>query len=428
MRIVLTSHGSTGDIYPVIGLAVALRRRGHRVRFATIPHYQPEIEAAGVEFYPLCPNWEQPDLAYWMGRLNKLRNPVHQLREIYVGARAYIPEMIARMDAIMPETDLLVSSYLFPMNRGIADRHGVPFATLAFAPHVIPSPDYAPENLPSPRWLGTCTRRAWNRWLWKTANAVVDRTINASVADALRRAALPKVRHFFSRPAELVLVTVPETIFRVPGAEIESRFHYTGYLRWQAAENAALEDEVRAFVADAPGGKVPIITFGSMVYDNAGTWMERFIRAWPRGRKVVIQRGWAQFPQFGDAEHIKVVGKVSHDRLFHYASAVAHHGGAGTTASALHAGVPQVIVPHIGDQFYFGAQMERIGVGLRLKKAVWPEQLHLTFDRLLADPNRVSNAGRIAAELRVENGPECAADLLERFVARQRRGASAETP
>lgn len=206
MRIVLTSHGSTGDIYPVIALAVALRDRGHAVKFATIPHYQAEIEAAGIEFYALCPNWEQPDLSYWMGRLNKIRNPVHQLREIYVGARAYIPEMIARMDAIMPGTDLLVSSYLFPMNKGIADRHGVPFATLAFAPHVIPSPDFPPENLPAPRWLGQTARRAWNRWLWKTANAVVDRTINTSIADALRAANLPKVRNFFSKPAERILV------------------------------------------------------------------------------------------------------------------------------------------------------------------------------------------------------------------------------
>lgn len=416
MRIVLTSHGSTGDIYPVIALAVALRRRGHAVRFATIPHYQPEIEAAGVEFYPLCPNWEQPDLAYWMGRLNKLRNPVHQLREIYVGAKAYIPEMIARMDALMPETDLLVSSYLFPMNRGIADRHGVPFATLAFAPHVIPSPDYPPENLPSPRWLGRTARRAWNRWLWKTANAVVDRTINASVADALRRANLAKVRHFFSRPAERVLVTVPESIYRIPGAEIEGRFRYTGYLRWQSPENPALDEEVRAFAADAPGGRVPIITFGSMVYDNAGAWVERFIRAWPQGRKVVLQRGWAQFPQFGGADHIKVVGKVSHDQLFRHGSAIIHHGGAGTTASALHAGVPQIVVPHIGDQNYFGEQMERIGVGQRVRKPHWPEQLHLALDRLLASPERLARAASVAEALRRENGPEKAAHELEAFV------------
>ena len=425
MRIVLTSHGSTGDIYPVIALAVALKHRGHEVKFATIPHYQAEVESAGIEFYPLCPNWEQPDLAYWMGRLNKIRNPVYQLREIYVGAKAYIPEMIARMDAIMPGTDLLVSSYLFPMNKGIADRHGVPFATLAFAPHVIPSPDFPPENLPAPRWLGRATRRAWNRWLWKTANAIVDRTINTSIADSLRAANLPKVRNFFSKPAERVLVTVPEKYFRVPGAEIDDRFRYVGYLRWQAAENPSLDAELGEFTADVPGGKVPVLTFGSMVYENSGAWMERFLRAWPSDRKIVVQRGWAQFPQLGKADHIKILGKVSHDQLFRHASAVIHHGGAGTTASALHAGVPQIVVPHIGDQNFFGQEVERFGCGFRLKKAVWPEQLHLALDRLLADPARLRRAAEVGRELRAENGPENAAQELEAYVAKRRAATTA---
>ncbi len=424
MRIVLTSHGSTGDIYPVIALAVALQKAGHKVRFATIPHYQAEIEAAGVEFFALCPNWEQADLTYWMGRLNKIRNPVYQLREIYVGARSYIPEMISRMDAIMPETDLLVSSYLFPMNKGIADRHGVPFATLAFAPHVIPSPDYPPENIPAPRWLGRAAHRAWNRWLWRTGNAIVDRTINSSVSEALRAAGLPKVRNFFSRPAERVLVTVPEKLFRVPGAEIDARFRYIGYLRWQSAEVPALDAELREFTAPA-GGRVPVLTFGSMVYEDAGAWMERFIRAWPRDRRIIVQRGWAQFPQFGDAEHIKIIGKVSHDQLFKHASAIIHHGGAGTTASALYSGVPQIVVPHIGDQNFFGTEVERFGCGFRLKKAVWPEQLHGALDRLLADPVRVKRAAEVGRELRLENGPANAVVELERFALERRRELAA---
>ena len=426
MRIVLTSHGSTGDIYPVIALAVALQRAGHSVRFATIPHYKDDIEAAGVEFYALCPNWEQADLAYWMGRLNKIRNPIYQLREIYVGAKSYIPEMIARMDSIMPETDLLVSSYLFPMNKGIADRHGVPFATLAFAPHVIPSPDFPPEHIPAPHWLGRPLRRAWNRWLWKTANAVVDRTINVSIADALRAADLPKVRNFFSRPAERILVTVPDNLFRVPGAEIDERFRYTGYMRWQSAESPTLDAELRAFTADVPGGKVPVLTFGSMVYENAGAWMERFVRAWPRDRKIIVQRGWAQFPQFGEADHIKIIGKVSHDQLFQHASAIIHHGGAGTTASALHAGVPQIVVPHIGDQNFFGSEVERFGCGFRLKKAVWPEQLHHALDRLLADPVRARRATEVRLDLLAQNGPATAVRELEAFVAESRKVPLAE--
>lgn len=414
MRVILTSHGSTGDIYPVIALGVALQRAGHHVRFATIPHYQGDVESAGLEFLPLCPDWEQADLSYWMGRLQKIRTPIYQLRELYVGAHRYIPEMIRRMDAAMTDCDLLVSSYLFPMNKGIADRRGVPFATLAFAPHVIPSPDYPPENIPSPQWLGRTTRRAWNRWLWQTANAIVDRVINATVANSLRAAGLPKVRNFFSKPAERVLVTLPEALFRRPDADIDSRFRFTGYCRWQAPEDAALEDEITAFTG---GELVPILTFGSMVYDNAGGTMERFVKAWPAKRKIIIQRGWAQFPNLGAEDHIMVIGQVSHDQLFRHASAVIHHGGAGTTGSALHAGKPQLIVPHIGDQNFFGMEMERLGVGQRLGRNWWPEHLHTNLDKLLADPGRTDRAAALAIQLAQENSPANAIRELVAFVA-----------
>ncbi len=418
MRVILTSHGSTGDIYPVIALAVALQQAGHHVRFATIPHYQLEIEQAGIEFLPLCPNWAQADLSYWMGRLQKIRTPVYQLRELYVGARQYIPEMIARMDRALADADLLVSSYLFPMNRAIAERRGVPFATFAFAHHVIPSPDYPPENLPSPRWMGNRLRRSWNKWLWKTGDAVVDRVINGTIAGELRAARLAKVRHFFAAPAERVLVAVSEQLMRPQEAEIDDRFRFTGYCRWQAPEDPVLETELRAFTG---GEQVPVLTFGSMVYDNPGAVMERFVRAWPKNRKIIVQRGWAQFPQLGDEAAFKVIGKVSHDQLFRHASAIIHHGGAGTTASALHAGKPQIVVPHIGDQTFFGMEVERLGCGFRERRTRWPEHLHLALDRLTANPAHARRAAEVRAILARENGPARAIEELERFVVEKRK-------
>lgn len=426
MRVILTSHGSTGDIYPIIGLGVALQKAGHDVRFATIPHYQTEIETAGVEFYPLCPNWEQADLSYWMGRLQKIRTPIYQLREVYVGAKAYIPEMITRMDAALATADLLVSSYLFPMNKGIADRRHVPFATFAFAHHVVPSPDYPPENVPSPRWLPRKVRRGWNQWLWRMGNGIVDRVINNEVRGPMRAAGLPKVRHFFSEPADRVLVGVSEKLMRPAQAQIDPRFRFTGYCRWQAPADPKLENELLEFCR---GERVPVVTFGSMVYDNPGAAMERLVHSWPRNRKLIVQRGWAQFPALADDGHIKVIGKVSHDQLFRHAAAVVHHGGAGTTASALHAGKPQVIVPHIGDQTFFGREVERLGCGFRISKNRWPELLHAAFDRLLANPAYAQNAARVQNLLLNENGPARAIEELERFVAESKhRSALGTTP
>jgi vancomycin aglycone glucosyltransferase len=321
------------------------------------------------------------------------------------------------MDAALATTDLLVSSYLFPMNKGIADRRGVPFATFSFTPHVIPSPDYPPENIPSPHWLPREMRRNWNRWLWKMGNAIVDRVINNAIRDDLRGAALPKVRNFFSQPADRVLVAVSEKIMRPPQAEIDPRFRFTGYCRWQTPADEKLETEIAAFCA---GEKVPVLTFGSMVSEKPGEIMERFVRSWPAHRKIIVQRGWAQFPALAEDGHVKVIGKVSHDQLFRHASAVVHHGGAGTTASVLHAGIPQIVVPHIGDQNFFGSEVERLGCGFRLNRHHWPEQLHFAIDRLLSDPNRVHHTASVRSVLLAENGPARAIEELEKFVAETR--------
>ncbi len=417
MRVILTSHGSTGDIYPVIALAVALQRAGHHVRFATIPHYQSEIEAAGVEVLPLCPNWQQADLSYWMGRLQKIRLPLYQLREIYVGALPYIPEMLERMDRALDDADLLVSSYLFPMNKSVADRKGVPFATFAFAHHVVPSSDYPPENLPSPAWFPRPLRRLWNRLLWRLGNAAVDTVINRTVAGPLRDAGLPKVRKFFSEPAERVLVAVSEKLMRPMQAEIDPRFRFTGYCRWQAPESAVLDAEVAAFTG---GERVPVLTFGSMVYDNPRAAMRRFLKNWPRGKKIIVQSGWAGFSAPADSPHIKVIGKTSHDQLFRHASMVIHHGGAGTTASVLHAGVPHIVVPHIGDQTFFGQEVERLGCGFRISKNSWAQQLYPATERINASSSYIAHAAEVQKVLLKENGPARAIEELERFVAESR--------
>jgi vancomycin aglycone glucosyltransferase len=418
MRVTLTSLGSTGDIYPVLAVAVALQKAGHLVRFATLPAYEAEIEAAGISFYPLCPQGNHAELSHWMGRLQKIRTPLYQLREIYRCAQTQLPEILASINGLMAETDLLVSSYLFPFNRSIADRHGVPFATLAFAPHIIPSPDYPPENMPSPRWLGRWLRRVWNRQLWSLAEVVVDRVINGRIHAELRRAHLPPVRHFFSQAADCVLVTVSEALLRAPGAELDARFQFVGYCRWQSPESPAIDAELDAFTG---GARVPVLTFGSMVYDDPGLCMQRFVGAWPSQRKIIVQSGWAQFPQLDLGEHIKVIGKVSHDQLFRHASAVIHHGGAGTTASAFYAGVPQIVVPHIGDQAFFGHEVKRLGCGITLGQKVWPEQLGRALTRLEGLTELARRAGEVGALLQAENGPAAAVAALEQFVTQHGR-------
>lgn len=420
MKVVLTSQGSTGDIYPMIGYARALKQAGHSVVLATIDVYKHEIERAEIDYYHLPPFWEQEELSYWMGKLQTIRGPIFQLNELYRAALPYISEMIDRMDALLEGKDVLVSSYLFPVNKFLADRRGIPFATFAFAHNTVPSKYYPPEDLPRLKWLPLKYQMAWNTFLWKIGNKVVDFVINRTIAKQLEEKRLPKVRNFFSKPAELVLVALSPGLMQPP-YKLDPRFQFVGYSRWQAASASDLENEVNAFTQ---GEAVPVLNFGSMVYADPEATMRRFLKNWPQEKKIIVQRGWAEFPSIPEYPNALVIGHADHDWLFQKASVVIHHGGAGTTASVLYSGKPQIVVPHIGDQNFFGKEVERLEVGVRCPKKQWPVKLHSVVEKVLSDPSYAKRALDAQQVLKDEEGRALAVEKLEAFVEEQSDGAT----
>jgi UDP:flavonoid glycosyltransferase YjiC (YdhE family) len=122
-----------------------------------------------------------------------------------------------------------------------------------------------------------------------------------------------------------------------------------------------LDADLEAFL-DA--GAPPVyVGFGSMPCRNperATRTVVEAIRA--AGQRAVLHRGWAGLGAGDLPGSIHLVDGVSHARLFPRVSAVVHHGGAGTVAAALRAGVPQVVVPHLLDQFWWAARVQRLGV------------------------------------------------------------------
>ena len=413
MQVVLTSHGSTGDIYPMIALGRALQAAGHGVRFATSPPFREEIVAAGLDFAELPPRWTSEELAYWMGRLQLYRNPLFQLRELYRAASPHVSDLVTSMGKILDGADILVSSYLFPMNRAIAERHGVRFATFAFAHNTVPSRYYPPEGFPHLRYFPREIQRTWNRTWWRLANLAVDTVVNQTIAKQLRTQGLPMVKDFFSKPADLVLVAISPGLM-MPRCRLNKRFKFVGYCRWQSSNNPQVERDMEEFTK---GEAVPVLSFGSMVYKNPDDWMKRLATAWPKERKLIVQSGWARFRAVKGSNNIKVIGAANHDWLFSRASVVIHHGGAGTTASVLYAGRPHVIVPHIADQSFFSFEIKRLGCGIRVPKKHWPERLFGAVRRMESSMSVEKNAARARETLTTENGPQACIKAIERFVS-----------
>lgn len=412
MKVLLTSHGSTGDIVPMIALGKALQAAGHPTRFATTPYFRESIESAGLEFVRLPPDWDQQSFKASMQALHRVKTPLRQLRLIYRQAKPFLPEVTEILGHELTSCDLLVGSYLFPNFRTIAEGKGAKFATACFCHNVIPSDDLAPAGFPNPGFLPAGLRMRWNRFLWKMSSKVLDSAINAELADVIKDAGLLPTQGFILNPADCVLVAVSPALMKHSKARYAERFHFTGYLRHQAHHDPELEAVLVNFCG---GYRVPVITFGSVSWDGAQDDFNAFLINWPDDKRLIVQTGWAGFQIPKERTNILSLGSIAHDQLFRHASVVLHHGGAGTTASALHAGIPQVVAPQIADQNFWAEQVMCLGVGMRASPKGWPHQAPRLLRHAGHNKSLQEWAQEHAETLSAENGGREAVSVLESF-------------
>lgn len=411
MRVVLASYGSTGDIFPMLAIGAELVRRGHAVSFAAPAAFAREIEAAGIARVEVPPQIGQEEVAYWMNRLQHQPTALQQIMLIFRSFRPHLAGWVAGMREAIREADVVIGMFLLPFLRPMCAEAGVPYLSVAFAPGIIPDGDTPPGGVLPWTHVPAVLRRPFCRTAWALGDRVVSAVFRREIGAALRQAGGPRVPRFFSQQADRVLAAFSPSLFPIGDPRVDVRI--VGYCRWQPrAAAAGIDADLAAWMA--PG--VPVVAFGSMVYDDPQAWMHRLARAWPRERRLVVQSGWARFAPVAEAPWIRVVPPMPQDGLFAAASVVVHHGGAGTTATALHAGRPQVVVPHIAEQPYWAERVRALGCGGRLRRAVWPERLAAAVDRVADAPACRDAARSVAARLAAENGPVRAADEIEAFV------------
>ena len=392
MRFLLTSHGSTGDIFPVIRLGRALVEAGHDVRFATVNLFKADVESAGLRFIKLPPDWDQNGFAEAMRELNKSKNSIDLLRMIYSEANPFLDEIIEILRRELVTADAFVSNYIFGNLCRLARQLEVPCAVTTFAHNAIPSYSKSPISLPRALKIPHFIKKPFNKNLWKIADFYL------CIGETLIKNEIGEMESYLINPADKILVTVSPALFQ-PKKLWSKNFSFTGYLRWQAPENGDKNTAVERF---CNGEKVPVLTFGSVTFENTRKIMRRFLKNWPEDKKIIIQSGWAQLAIERTNNYIFTIDRISHDQLFQHASVVIHHGGAGTTASVLHAGVPHIVVPHFGDQKFFAKEVRRLGVGISL--------------RLERSKKRLKKAKKVADTLAQENGSLEAVKTLESLV------------
>jgi UDP:flavonoid glycosyltransferase YjiC (YdhE family) len=194
------------------------------------------------------------------------------------------------------------------------------------------------------------------------------------------------------------------------------RYDVTTTGPWFYDDPLPLDPEVSAFI-DA--GLPPVyIGFGSMVSSDAARLTRSLLEA-ANGHRLLLSSGWAGIGDGHLPASVKVVrGPMPHAKLFPRVAAVVHHGGAGTTAAALRAGAPQIIVPHMGDQFYNAHRLAVMGLappGIPVNRLT-AKRLQDALQASFAMPAAPRQA--MAARLRDGNGLEHAVDVIEKAAQR----------
>jgi UDP:flavonoid glycosyltransferase YjiC (YdhE family) len=200
--------------------------------------------------------------------------------------------------------------------------------------------------------------------------------------------------------------------------------HITGY--WFLDRDLDPEPPawLEAFLAAGPP---PVcVDFGSMTDPGpASMVVAALLRAGQRG---VLLRGFGGLRSLQLPQQVCGVDAVSHDWLFGRCAAVVHHGGAGTTAAALRAGVPSVVVPHMIDQNAWGRRMHALGAGpapIRRRK-LSIERLHAAIEAAVTDPVIRESARALGERIREEDGIARATDAFQRHLPCARESSRAE--
>ena len=358
IHVVVVTIGSAGDLFPFLRLALALRERGHRVDFLAPSLHEPYVAATGLPFHGLSVDpavLDHPDL--W--------HPTRGFGIVWQATRQAMAEVPAFVDALPPDAAPLLLAHPLAMPEADlcrAARPGLKIAAAYLAPSNLPTL-YDPLLLGPwrvPRWVSHNVRRK----LWKVlGERYIDPVALAGVNAARVARGMPQVEstiaHVIDVP-DLSVALFPEW-FAPSQPDWPQPLVRTNFPLYDANPGARLSPELCAFL-DA--GTPPVVFTPGTGNRQARGYFAAAARATAKlGMRAIFLTPYREQLPDPLPEHIIWQEFVPLRSLLPQVAALAHHGGIGTTAEALRAGTPQLVVPLAHDQFDNAARVELLGVG-----------------------------------------------------------------
>jgi vancomycin aglycone glucosyltransferase len=305
----------------------------------------------------------------------------------------------------MATVDRVVSAGLAMAVPSVAEAIGVPYFYAVSIPALLPSRCHAPVTVPWQNLPAFC-----NLALWRIGDWLFDLGYKPIINRHRRGLGLAPLASVMPHVTANLIVSADKELAPLP-PEAPANCRQTGY--WHAPSDGVLPPAINDFLNRKPR---PIyIGFGSMG-DPAPHRTVPLLRQAVRlaGVRAIIQSGWAGWSFKSDDDCLCAAGDLPHDQLFARVAGVVHHGGAGTVMAVARAGVPQLIVPHILDQYYWGRLIVKRGIGpppLPVNR-LSVEKLARAIHQMVNSSTMRSRAQVLAGPLQRRNGAKEAARLI----------------
>lgn len=424
-RIVLATGGSLGDLHPFIALGRALKSRGHEVGIATAVDYRTKIETAGLTFHQVGPS--VADLTRETGMDLAALTAAIARSDRFLFGDILLPraeEAARQLIAVTEGAAAVVGSTLAIGAQMAAEHWRIPYVAVSLQPTMVFS-RYDPPFLPAAPWLKPATGgpQLWlndlTRALGRMSTARWTRPMNA-VRAALD---LPPTRDNIifdaGRSADLYLGLYSPLLSPRQG-DAAPNFDVIGYAAYDSETGgpSALAPELEAFLQAGPAPLV--FTLGSAAVNIPGDFYVESLKAARRlGRRAVLLVGSGGDRDLAAGDpRILVANYAPFSLLFPRAAAVVHQGGIGTVHQALRSGRPQLVVPHLGDQYDNAARVVRLGCGRSLARRRYrSDTVAVALAALLKDRRISTCAETVASKVEIQDGAVAAADSISRLLA-----------
>jgi rhamnosyltransferase subunit B len=416
-RIVLTTFGSFGDIHPFMAIALELQQRGHHPVIATSELYREKMLASGFEFIPVRPHIPPPQ-EQDAEMMEKVMHP-------RLGSQFLLNEMLFPyvrdgywdlLEAVKA-ADLLVTHPISFAGPLVAQKTAIPWVSTVLAPASLfsaydpPRPPFWPWmrhlNVLGPRFMTLFLNRA------KTIYR------NETYEKFRQELGLPDRGNplFEGAHSPDLVLALFSRIFAQPQPDWPPQAQVTGFAFYDGRNELEMPGELLDFLDNGPP---PIIfTLGtSAVWVARDFYRESIGAAKLLGRRAVLvigdERNRIAEPL---PREIIAVDYAPFEALLERGCVMVHHGGVGTTAQGLRAGIPTLIVPFAFDQPDNAAHAERLGTSRTLPRAKYKRhKVVRELDKLLNNPQYARQAKNVGEQLRKENGARRACDLIQEFL------------